>query len=546
MSLSTVATGTLCRVSSRCVVAASAILVAMILAAPVAAQQPEPIPPETEKGTALSGAVPDVAASLYSFSLGYGPGGDIVTSQDSVNGHWTYSYDPFNRLAAAIGPGRTFTYAYDRNGNRWRQTSSDGQGSSPEYGFDTANNRIVGMTYDALGNIINDGVHTYTYDAENRLIKVDGGATAEYAYDALGRRVRKATANGSVTEYLHDLAGRVAAERDTSTRSWNRREVYAAGRHVATYAGGTTYFHHQDWLGTNRVTTLPDGTIAEQCTNLPFGDGLTCTQSSGTPPTASLFADYERDRETLLDHTWFRKYSSAQGRWTTADPYLGSMRLTNPQSLNRYAYVTNDPLNLRDPLGLDGVCVVRSKSGGEDVDHTANDERTCKQHGGTWYPTRGGIGDGGTVSGKFPPAYAVPISWYSTPIQLLPVRGGGARMSRQYDRPIGPPAPLRLSCGSSITIPLPSLYAPCGGDPPCMYAAPKTVPYTIGDVADSACVTRCMRAWSFPIPQDISRNSCEEECRKGGFFGGRTLGDIHEYMHEEFEPLQCPLPGGGR
>jgi len=61
----------------------------------------------------------------------------------------------------------------------------------------------------------------------------------------------------------------------------------------------------------------------------------------------------ERDDATGLDHTWWRKYENRAGRLTSADPYLGSMRITNPQSFNRYAYVNNDPVNFVDPSGLD-------------------------------------------------------------------------------------------------------------------------------------------------------------------------------------------------
>ena len=55
-----------------------------------------------------------------------------------------------------------------------------------------ANNRITtsGYTFDAAGNIINDGCHTYTYDAENRIVKVDSGSTGVYTYDADGDRAR--------------------------------------------------------------------------------------------------------------------------------------------------------------------------------------------------------------------------------------------------------------------------------------------------------------------------------------------------------------------
>jgi YD repeat-containing protein len=60
-------------------------------------------------------------------------------------------------------------------------------------GFD-ANNHVTGgiLTYDAAGNVINDGQHTYTYDADNHLTQVGGGGTtASYVYDGSGRRVAK-------------------------------------------------------------------------------------------------------------------------------------------------------------------------------------------------------------------------------------------------------------------------------------------------------------------------------------------------------------------
>lgn len=45
-----------------------------------------------------------------------------------------------------------------------------------------------------------------------------------------------------------------------------------------------------------------------------------------------------------VDHAWYRKHESESGRWTTADPYTGSMSVSDPQSLNRYSYVENDPI----------------------------------------------------------------------------------------------------------------------------------------------------------------------------------------------------------
>ena len=53
-----------------------------------------------------------------------------------------------------------------------------------------------------------------------------------------------------------------------------------------------------------------------------------------------------------MGHTLWRQFDSLSARWTTPDPYSGSMELASPQSFNRYSYVNNDPVNHVDPTGL--------------------------------------------------------------------------------------------------------------------------------------------------------------------------------------------------
>ncbi|WP_321469943.1 RHS repeat-associated core domain-containing protein [uncultured Paludibaculum sp.] len=64
------------------------------------------------------------------------------------------------------------------------------------------------------------------------------------------------------------------------------------------------------------------------------------------------FATYKRDQFAGLDYAMNRHYSSAWGRFTTADPYRASGGPADPQSWNRYAYVENDPVNFNDRRGL--------------------------------------------------------------------------------------------------------------------------------------------------------------------------------------------------
>jgi hypothetical protein len=86
-----------------------------------------------------------------------------------------------NRLETAQeGASWSQTNGYDRYGNRWIV------GSGLTF---NSNNRMVGYSYDASGNLLNDGISSYSYDAEGH-IKTVNAATA-YTYDGDGQRVRK-------------------------------------------------------------------------------------------------------------------------------------------------------------------------------------------------------------------------------------------------------------------------------------------------------------------------------------------------------------------
>ncbi len=55
------------------------------------------------------------------------------------------------------------------------------------------------MTYDADGNLTNDGTNTYTWDARGHLSTLAGTNVAAYQYDAFGRRTQN-TLNGVMTQ----------------------------------------------------------------------------------------------------------------------------------------------------------------------------------------------------------------------------------------------------------------------------------------------------------------------------------------------------------
>jgi RHS repeat-associated protein len=263
----------------------------------------------------------------------------------------TYTYDSLNRLSTlsdsvAAQSCRGATWSYDAWGNRNDQTGTVGTC----FNFhQTANaqNRLNGFSYDAAGNLLNDGVHNYTYDAENRITQVDGGGTAAYVYDADGRRVSKVA--GSQKDYVYNSEGQVVSEWSPGCGSgcWGAGYVYAGGGMLAQYRNGTTYFVHKDHLGSQRLLTDLSHNNYDSLDFMPFGE-----QTAGDTGTRFKFTGKERDGESGNDYFGARYYASTMGRFMTSDSarYSG---LTDPQSLNLYSYVGNHPTFLIDP---DGRC----------------------------------------------------------------------------------------------------------------------------------------------------------------------------------------------
>ena len=211
------------------------------------------------------------STSEYSFSAGYANDGVVLSAGDTVNGNWTYTYDAFNRLATSseTNPTTVFNYQYDDLGNRWQQNRTAGSGPTWLWTFDTNNHLAAYATYDSAGNVIVDSSNTYTYDAENRLISVynQTAGTSTYAYDALGHRIQKTITSGP-QYFLYDLAGHAVTRMD-GNGNWIAGEVYAGGKHLATYGDSTTTFNHADWLGTERARTNVAGAVCENMLSLP-------------------------------------------------------------------------------------------------------------------------------------------------------------------------------------------------------------------------------------------------------------------------------------
>lgn len=271
-------------------------------------------------GQANTGQLMDITATIKDFN------------NNPLPRNESYNYDQVSRLSQASGFYAQRNYSYDRWGNR---TAISGGGSQTvtlqQPGGGVTNNRIANVNngpshqYDAAGDVTNDGAHVYSYDAESRIVKVDSGSTGTYSYDSANRRVKR-VAEGHTTYYV-----------------WEGSKVIAEYGDAPAGSGGTR-FHHPDRLS-NRMITDGSGAVKGTMDNLPFGeDGGVIGESE-----KHRFTSYERDNESGSDYAINRQHQFATGRFMQPDLVAGT--IGDPQSLNRYAYVADDPVNLIDPDG---------------------------------------------------------------------------------------------------------------------------------------------------------------------------------------------------
>ncbi|MGH9475360.1 MAG: RHS repeat-associated core domain-containing protein, partial [Terriglobales bacterium] len=131
-------------------------------------------------------------------------------------------------------------------------------------------------------------------------------------------------------------------------------ETYIGGRYLGTGEPSAFVWALSDELGTVRVRTNSSGAAVETDTSWPFGAYL---NQVGTNSNLHFTGKY-RDGETGFDYFGARYYASTLGRFLAPDwsatpeatPYAD---LSNPQSLNLYGYVLNNPATAADP---DGHC----------------------------------------------------------------------------------------------------------------------------------------------------------------------------------------------
>ena len=336
--------------------------------------------------------------NIANVQMTYDAMGNMLSKKDILHPTKSeaYTYDALNRLSnfkqgemttgmEIPNPLKQVQYSLDALGNRTTVTTN---GVVTNYTTNSTNAYTaisggINMTlqYDNNGNIIGDGVHTYQYNYNNRLISVDNGLTATYKYDALNRRIQKTVNSTGETINYYYCGNQIIEERDAFNAV---KATYLFGNDadavLQMQRDNDSYFYHKNHLGSVVALTDASGNLLERYEYDPFGqpvifDATDNVLSQSGVGNAILFSGRDYDYETGLYYYRARTMHPGLGRFMQHDP------LMFVDGMNWYSYVLNNPLRNIDPKGL--------KSKPSDCD---DDSGICNNPVVKWLTGSGSVG----------------------------------------------------------------------------------------------------------------------------------------------------------
>lgn len=253
---------------------------------------------------------------LIDKSYGYDDKGNITSIIDNLN-----TALPFNFQNETYAPVRAHA------------VSSTGSGRT--------------FQYDPNGNITNDGIRSFIYNADNMPTTVN---STSFSYNGNGTRVRKVS-GGKTTDYIDKYY--------ECTNGTCSKFIFAGNIRVAINTNGVKLYYHPDHLGSSSIITNASGGKEERVAYYPFGS--TRLDDGAIINLKHKYTGQELDSETGLYNYNARLYDPDLARFMTPDKLQSNYY--NPQSLNRYSYVGNNPLNYTDPTGKSWFHVVTEVPG---------------------------------------------------------------------------------------------------------------------------------------------------------------------------------------
>ena len=265
-----------------------------------------------------------------------------LIDKNDANRSQHFAYDSSSRLVSANGVYGERRYRYDAVGNMLEfdsRTFTYGTGNRLE------SDGLWNYEYDGNGNVVARGQgdlkQAFEFDALNRMTRFSGDTTETYRYDDGETRLTKTV--GDTTTYY------VSGDYEEVWQGDTRLEVikhYRSGdQKVATRDDDGLKYVYPDHLKSSSRLADASGQQVKAIWYLPFGGEA---KEIGTAKARYRYTGKEKDNSGLY-YYGARYYDDTFGRFLAADSLLPDVY--DPQQLNRFAYVRNNPIRLIDPDG---------------------------------------------------------------------------------------------------------------------------------------------------------------------------------------------------
>ena len=200
---------------------------------------------------------------------------------------WTDNYDAADRLlTATLSTGATFSYTYDKAGN---PTSIKSGSTTSNAGYNAVNQVTTfkgkAFTYDLNGNLTQDDLRTYQWDAENRLVGIGfiGKPTISesFAYDGHNHRISATVQNGSVATQTNYFWCQDQLCEARNSRDKVIRRYFSEGEEAP--AAGTLLYYGRDQNNTVRdILSAQTGALVGSNDYDPYGNPLATSGQAST------------------------------------------------------------------------------------------------------------------------------------------------------------------------------------------------------------------------------------------------------------------------
>ena len=306
-------------------------------------------------------------ANIQDLQFQFDQVGNLLSRSDiNRNLQEDFTYDHLNRLTSTqVLGGYGTQISYDAIGNITYRSDVGAYTYAMTDSGPHAVSEIVGpkansFAYDSNGNRIEGLGEAVSYTSFDKPAVISkNGISLTFSYGPDRHRYKQLLENGSQTLTKH-YVGKYFEREEAGSNVTDKHFIFNGDKAIAIYTeelNGSTSFHylHRDHLNSLQAITDDLGQFVEV---LSFDAwGLRRNAYTWDAPTGVIMSSIDRGftgHEHLgsvgLIHMNGRVYDPELGRFLSPDPHIQAP--DNPQSLNRYSYVINNPLSYNDPSGF--------------------------------------------------------------------------------------------------------------------------------------------------------------------------------------------------